>query len=100
EAREANTEGQGAISMAELVRRGLRMDPDRVIVGEVLGDEILSLLNAMSQGNDGSLCTIHANSSEGVFRRIASYAIQSPDRLAVVATNLLMPDAVHYVAFI
>ncbi|MBV8305693.1 MAG: CpaF family protein, partial [Acidimicrobiia bacterium] len=100
EAREANTEGQGAVSMAELVRRGLRMDPDRVIVGEVLGDEILSLLNAMSQGNDGSLCTIHANSSDGVFRRIASYAIQSPERLDIVATNLLIAGAVNYVVFI
>ncbi|MBV8160159.1 MAG: CpaF family protein [Acidimicrobiia bacterium] len=100
EAREANTEGQGAISMAELVRRGLRMDPDRVIVGEVLGDEVLSLLNAMSQGNDGSLCTIHANSSEGVFRRIASYAVQSPERLDVVATNLLIAGAVNFVVFI
>ena len=76
------------------------MDPDRVIVGEVLGDEVLSLLNAMSQGNDGSLCTIHANSSEGVFRRIASYAIQSPERLDVVATNLLIAGAVNYVVFI
>src|SRR4051794_33915546 len=100
EAREANTEGQGAIAMAELVRRGLRMDPDRVIVGEVLGDEILSLLNAMSQGNDGSLCTIHANSSEGVFRRIASYAIQSPERLDVVATNLLIAGAINFIVFI
>jgi Flp pilus assembly CpaF family ATPase len=100
EAREANTEGEGAVTMAELVRRGLRMDPDRVIVGEVLGDEILSLLNAMSQGNDGSLCTIHANSSEGVFRRIASYAIQSPERLDVVATNLLVAGAVNFVLFI
>jgi Flp pilus assembly CpaF family ATPase len=100
EAREANAEGLGAITMADLVRRGLRMDPDRVIVGEVLGDEILSLLNAMSQGNDGSLCTIHANSSEGVFRRIASYAIQSPERLDVVATNLLIAGAVNFVVFI
>ena len=100
EAREANTEGEGAVTMAELVRRGLRMDPDRVVVGEVLGDEVLSLLNAMSQGNDGSLCTIHANSSEGVFRRIASYAIQSRERLDVVATNLLIAGAVNFVVFI
>ena len=49
--------------MAELVRRSLRMNPSRVIVGEVLGDEIVTMLNAMSQGNDGSLSTIHANSS-------------------------------------
>jgi Flp pilus assembly CpaF family ATPase len=100
EAREANAEGEGAVMMADLVRRGLRMDPDRVIVGEVLGDEILSLLNAMSQGNDGSLCTIHANSSEGVFRRIASYAVQSPERLDIVATNLLVAGAINFVVFI
>ena len=76
------------------------MDPDRVIVGEVLGDEILDLLNAMSQGNDGSLSTIHARSSEGVFRRIASYAIQSAERLPVEATNLLIANAVDFVVFI
>ena len=71
------SEGQGAISMAELVRRSLRMNPSRVIVGEVLGDEIVTMLNAMTQGNDGSLSTIHANSSLEVFNRIATYAIQA-----------------------
>ncbi|HEX2273074.1 MAG TPA: CpaF/VirB11 family protein, partial [Acidimicrobiales bacterium] len=100
EAREANTEGEGAIGMSELVRRGLRMDPDRVIVGEVLGDEVIDMLNAMSQGNEGSLCTIHANSSDGVFRRICSYAIQSAERLPVEATNLLVAGAVDLVVFI
>jgi Flp pilus assembly CpaF family ATPase len=100
EAREANTEGTGAISMAELVRRGLRHDPDRVIVGEVLGDEILTMLNAMAQGNNGSLSTIHANSSEGVFRRIGSYALQSPERLEPRATNQLIAGALDFVVFI
>ena len=100
EARDPNTEGEGAIGMSELVRRGLRMDPDRVIVGEVLGDEVIDMLNAMSQGNDGSLCTIHANSSEGVFRRICSYAIQSGERLPVEATNLLIAGAVDFVVFL
>src|SRR5437763_10929232 len=76
------------------------MDPVRVVVGEGLSNEILSLLNAMSQGNDVSLCTIHANSSEGVFRRIASYAIQSPERLDVMATNLLIAGAINFVVFI
>lgn len=52
EERLPNSEGQGTISMAELVRRSLRMNPSRVIVGEVLGDEIVTMLNAMSQGND------------------------------------------------
>ena len=81
EERLPNSEGQGRISMAELVRRSLRMNPSRVIVGEVLGDEIVTMLNAMSQGNDGSLSTIHANSSSEVFNRIATYALQA-DRAA------------------
>jgi pilus assembly protein CpaF len=100
EAREPNLEGEGAITMAQLVRRGLRMDPSRVIVGEVLGDEVLSMLEAMSQGNDGSMCTIHANSSAAVFRRIATYAIKSTERLPVEATNLLIAGAVDFVVFI
>ena len=86
--------------MSDLVRRGLRMDPDRVIVGEVLGDEVIDMLNAMSQGNEGSLCTIHANSSEGVFRRICAYAVQSPERLPAEATVLLIAGAVDLVIFI
>ena len=99
EAREANTEGEGAVAMAELVRRSLRHAPDRVIVGEVLGDEIVPMLNALSQGNAGSICTIHANSSEGVFRRIATYAVQSPEHLDVAATNQLIAGAIDYVVF-
>jgi pilus assembly protein CpaF len=100
EAREANTEGEGAITMAQLVRRGLRMDSSRVIVGEVLGEEVLSMLEAMSQGNDGSMCTIHANSSQSVFRRISTYAIKSAERLPVDATNLLISGALDFVVFI
>ncbi len=100
EAREANVEGEGAITMAELVQSGLRLDPDRVIVGEVLGEEILSMLLAMSQGNDGSMCTIHARSSQEVFSRIATYAIKSPERLPIEATNLLIAGAVDMVVFI
>jgi Flp pilus assembly CpaF family ATPase len=100
EERLANSEGQGAISMAELVRRSLRMNPSRVIVGEVLGDEIVTMLNAMTQGNDGSLSTIHANSSLEVFNRIATYAIQSAERLPVEATHMLIAGAVDFVIFI
>jgi pilus assembly protein CpaF len=87
EARPANAEGEGAISMARLVRRALRMNADRVIVGEVLGDEVLPMLNAMSQGRSGSMCTIHADSSLGIFRRLES-------------TNMLIAGAVHFTVFI
>jgi pilus assembly protein CpaF len=100
EERLPNSEGQGAISMADLVRRSLRMNPSRVIVGEVLGDEIVTMLNAMTQGNDGSLSTIHANSSLEVFNRIATYAIQSAERLPVEATHMLIAGAVDFVVFI
>ena len=97
EARPANTEGEGRIPVADLVRRSLRMNADRVIVGEVLGDEVLPMLNAMSQGRSGSMCTIHAESSAGVFRRIASYAVQAPEHLPLEASNLLVSGAVHFV---
>ncbi|AYY15275.1 CpaF family protein [Actinobacteria bacterium YIM 96077] len=100
EERLPNSEGQGAITMAELVRRSLRMNPSRVIVGEVLGDEIVTMLNAMSQGNDGSLSTIHANSSGEVFNRISTYAIQSVERLPVEATMMLIAGAIDFVVFV
>ncbi|MCV2394544.1 ATPase, T2SS/T4P/T4SS family [Actinotalea sp. M2MS4P-6] len=100
EERLPNSEGSGAITMAELVRRSLRMNPSRVIVGEVLGDEIVTMLNAMSQGNDGSLSTIHANSSIEVFNRISTYAIQSVERLPVDATMMLIAGAIDFVVFV
>ncbi|WUH93063.1 ATPase, T2SS/T4P/T4SS family [Streptomyces sp. NBC_00433] len=100
EERLPNSEGQGAISMAELVRRSLRMNPSRVIVGEVLGDEIVTMLNAMSQGNDGSLSTIHANSSAEVFNRISTYALQARERLPVEASQMLVAGAIDFVVFV
>jgi pilus assembly protein CpaF len=100
EERLPNAEGQGSITMAELVRRSLRMNPSRVIVGEVLGDEIVTMLNAMSQGNDGSLSTIHANSSIEVFNRICTYAIQSAERLPTDATMMLIAGAIDFVVFV
>jgi len=100
EERLPNSEGQGAIQMADLVRRSLRMNPSRVIVGEVLGDEIVTMLNAMSQGNDGSLSTIHANSSLEVFNRICTYAIQSAERLPADATMMLIAGAIDFVVFV
>jgi Flp pilus assembly CpaF family ATPase len=100
EAREANVEGVGAVSAAELVRMSLRMNPDRVIVGEVRGEEVIPMLNAMSQGNDGSMCTIHADSSASVFNKLALYAMQAPERLTLEATNQLAAAAIDIVVFI
>lgn len=97
QAREPNIEGRGGIDQAELVRWGLRMSPDRVIVGEIRGPEVIPMCNAMSQGNDGSLSTIHASTSRGVFTKLAAYAAQAPERLTLEATNLMVASAVHFV---
>ena len=100
EARDANIEGEGQVSMADLVRDGLRLNPSRVIVGEVLGEEVLTMLEAMSQGNPGSMCTIHAESSQGAFQRVAMYAAKSAQRLDMETTYQMLAGAVHFVVFI
>jgi pilus assembly protein CpaF len=97
QAREPNVEGQGAIDQAELVRWGLRMGPDRVILGEARGGEVVPLLNCMSQGNDGSLATIHTSSSRQAFAKLMTYAAQSAERLSFEATAGLVAGAVNFV---
>lgn len=100
EERIPNAEGLGAVSIRTLVRRTLRQNPDRVIVGEVLGPEIIDMLNAMSQGNDGSLSTIHCRSARDAFDRMATYAIQAEERLPHEATFRLVAGALDYIVFI
>lgn len=97
QAREANIEGYGEFSQAQLVRSALRMSPDRVIVGEVRGDEIIPMLNAMTQGSDGSMATVHASSSDKAFGRLMAYAAQAPERLSPQASALLIANSVHFV---
>lgn len=99
EARPANVEGVGEITAAALVRASLRMNPSRVIVGEVRGAETGPMLNAMSQGNEGSMCTLHADSAESVFPRLAAYALQAPERTPIEATNRLAAHAIDFVVF-
>ncbi|MFJ1757643.1 CpaF family protein [Kitasatospora sp. NPDC088134] len=100
EERLPNLEGQGYVSMASLVRRSLRSNGRRTIVGEVLGDEVVAMLNAMNQGNDGSLSTVHANSSEDVFQKLSTYAIQAEERLPIHASQLLIANALTLVVFV
>jgi len=70
ETRPANIEGKGEFSQRELVRNALRMRPDRIVVGEVRGAETVDMLQAMNTGHDGSLTTVHANSSRDALTRI------------------------------
>lgn len=70
ETRPPNLEGQRAISTRDLIRNALRMRPDRIIVGEVRGDEVLDMLQAMNTGHDGSMTTLHANSPADAIHRL------------------------------
>ena len=72
--RGANTEGVGAVSLADLGRAIKRFTPRRIVVGEVRGPEVIDMLEAMTQGISGSMCTIHADSSWSVFPRLPVYA--------------------------
>jgi Flp pilus assembly CpaF family ATPase len=100
EAREANVEDVGRISCADLVRWAMRMSADRVIVGEVLGEEIVPMLNAMNSGAAGSMCTLHANSSAEAFNKLALLAAQAPERLEFRHTFALAADAINFTVFV
>ena len=98
EARGNNIEGLGGVSMADLVVSSLRMDPDRIIVGECRGAETVPMLLAMSQGNEGSMTSIHADSSKNVFNRIVTYAATlAYPPIDPSHANLLIRDAIHFV---
>ena len=81
ECRETNIEGEGEVTMRDLTRLALRLSPDRVIVGEARGPEILDMFQAMSQGNDGSMGTLHARSSGDAFVQIMRYALKAHEHL-------------------
>lgn len=77
EARPANIEGKGQVTIRDLVKNSLRMRPDRIIVGEVRGGEALDMLQAMNTGHDGSLTTAHANSPRDVLSRLETMVLMS-----------------------
>jgi pilus assembly protein CpaF len=79
EARPANTEGAGAITIRDLLRSALRLRPDRIIVGEVRGIEALDLISALNPGHRGSMTTVHANSPMEALLRIETLALSAGD---------------------
>lgn len=100
QSRGANVEGVGEITLADLTRMALRMDPDRVIIGEVRGAEAFPMLMAMSQGNNGSMCTMHADGTRSVFPKLAAYVSMASTGLPVETVNVLVASALHFVVFI
>jgi pilus assembly protein CpaF len=99
ESRPPNSEGHGEFSLSDAVRQGLRMR-GRVIVGEVRGDEVIPMLKAMSSGEEGSLCTIHAMSSANVFDRLQMYAAMAEQGFQPDVTAMLVANAVHFVVYL
>ena len=97
QSRPPNVEGHGGIPLSDLTRMALRMDPDRVVVGEVRGAEAFPMLMAMSQGNNGSMCTMHADSTRSVFPKLAAYVSMAETGLPVDIVNLVIASAVHLV---
>lgn len=97
EARPANVEGAGEFSLEALLRECLRMHADRIVVGEVRGPEVLGMLLAMTSGQDGSLCTIHSNSTKEAFERLAMYASMTRQQYSQAFTYRLVGSAVNFV---
>ncbi|MBQ8063848.1 MAG: CpaF family protein, partial [Clostridia bacterium] len=87
ETRAANTAGSGEITIRDLIRTSLRMRPERIIVGEVRGEEALDMLGAMNTGHDGSLSTGHANSCEDMLRRLETMVMQGSSGLPLPAVR-------------
>jgi len=79
ECRNANVQGKGQVDMSQLVKASLRIRPDRIIVGEVRGKEVMDMIQAMNTGHDGSLSTGHANSIEGMLKRLEAMFMQAAD---------------------
>lgn len=96
EAKQANVEGAGAYTIRDLVRNALRMRPDRIIVGECRGPEALDMLQAMNTGHDGSMTTVHANSTDDVMKRLEVLVLMAVE-LPVVSIHRQIASAIDVV---
>ena len=97
EARPPNLEGKGEVTIRDLVRNALRMRPDRIVVGEVRGGEVLDMLQAMNTGHDGSLATIHANSADDAISRLMTMLGMTGTAFSEETMATLISRAVHIV---
>ena len=97
EARPANLEGKGAITIRSLVKNALRMRPDRIIVGEVRSEETLDMLQAMNTGHDGSLTTTHANSPRDTLSRLETMVLMSGMELPLRAIRDQVSSAIDLI---
>ncbi len=98
EARPANIEGRNEVSQRDLVRNALRMRPDRIIVGEVRGPEAFDMMQAMNTGHEGSLTTVHANSTRDALSRIENMILMAGLDLPIRAIREQIGSALHLMA--
>ena len=97
ETRKANSKEAKEITIRDLIKASLRMRPDRIIVGEVRGEEALDMLQAMNTGHDGSLSTGHANSPEGMLSRLETMVLTGSSELPLEAIRMQVASAVDYI---
>jgi pilus assembly protein CpaF len=97
ETRPANIEGRGEVLQRDLVRNALRMRPDRIILGEVRGDEAFDMMQAMNTGHNGSMSTIHANSARDALARIESMMLMANANLPMRAIRAQMTSALDLI---
>ncbi|MCG9479699.1 MAG: CpaF family protein [Actinomycetia bacterium] len=97
ESRPPNIEGEGEVTIRDLVRNSLRMRPDRIIVGEVRGGEALDMLQAMNTGHDGSISTVHANSTRDVLSRIETMVLMAGVDLPIRAIREQVSSAINLI---
>ena len=97
ESRPANVEGRGAVDQRDLLRNALRMRPDRIIVGETRGDEVIDMLQAMNTGHDGSMTTIHANSPRDALTRLENMILMTGVDMPLRATRAQIASAVDVI---
>ncbi|MFI0448051.1 CpaF family protein [Actinomadura sp. 6N118] len=100
EARQANSEGHGSLTLHDLIPQCLRHNPRRIIVGEVRSTEILPMLEAMQSGHEGSFCTLHANSGEDAFNRILVLALRGGVAMPTHAIHLMVGMSIDLVVHI
>lgn len=97
ETRNANATGAGRITIKDLIKSSLRMRPERIIVGEVRGEEALDMLQAMNTGHDGSLSTGHANSVKDMLSRLETMVLQGSEALPLIAIRQQIASAIDII---
>ncbi|HAG13982.1 MAG TPA: pilus assembly protein [Ruminococcus sp.] len=97
ETKQANAEGKGAITIKDLIKSSLRMRPERIVVGEVRGEEALDMLQAMNTGHDGSLSTGHANSAKDMLTRLETMVLQGASGLPLDAVRRQIGSALDII---